>query len=119
MQCVVFLFGFKTDGEQPFSQLQSLDQDRPWRKRQFDETIERRTTQKTDENKMARDGHQDEADDIQNGERPFSQGQSLDKDRERRKRQFDETCERRTIQRSDGNQIARDGHQDVADDIRF
>ncbi|GKU94158.1 hypothetical protein SLEP1_g7687 [Rubroshorea leprosula] len=109
----------ESDGEQPFSQLQSLDQDRPWRKRQFDEVIERRTTQKTDENKMVRDGHQDEADDIQYGERPFSQGQSLDKDREWRKRQFDEMCERRTIQRSDGNKMARDGHQDVADDIRF
>ncbi|GLT82319.1 hypothetical protein SLE2022_007090 [Rubroshorea leprosula] len=62
---------------------------------------------------------EDASDGESDGEQPFSQGQSLDQDRPWRKRQYDEVGEGRTIERSDANKMARDGHQDVADAMRF
>lgn len=48
-------FGFKTD-EHTFSQRQSLDQERGWRKRQYDEMAEGRAVDGSNGNKMTREG---------------------------------------------------------------
>ena len=47
----ICLFGFKADGEHPFSQGQSMDQERAWRKRQYDEMGEGRMIEGSDGNK--------------------------------------------------------------------
>lgn len=56
-RCTIFLpfFGFKTD-EHTFSQRQPIDQDRGWRKRQYDEMAEGRAVDGANGNKMTREG---------------------------------------------------------------
>lgn len=68
----LFSFGFKADGERPFSQGQTMDQDQGWRKRQYDEMGggEGRVIEGSDGDKMARDARatfddqQDEGDEM-------------------------------------------------------
>lgn len=47
----IYLFGIKPDGEHRFSQGQSMDQERAWRKRQYDEMGEGRMIEGSDGNK--------------------------------------------------------------------
>ncbi|XP_022754317.1 protein EMSY-LIKE 3-like isoform X2 [Durio zibethinus] len=54
----------ESDGEHPLSQGQSMDQERAWRKRQYNEMGEGRMTEGSDGNKTTRDAQQDVGNDM-------------------------------------------------------